>query len=90
MLPPMKKVSKNSKMIFLNFGFTCILILYLFIEKNEMYSGMPTINRQLSVRDNNRLYPPPNAVIGTKTDVLGVLNASVQSSITNQKDSQVF
>ncbi|XP_044272081.1 uncharacterized protein LOC123015995 isoform X7 [Tribolium madens] len=32
-------------------------------KKNEMYSGMPTINRHLSVRDNNRLYPPPNAVI---------------------------
>ncbi|RZB39395.1 uncharacterized protein BDFB_003178 [Asbolus verrucosus] len=32
-------------------------------KKLEMYSGMPTINRQLSIRDNNRLYPPPNAVI---------------------------
>jgi hypothetical protein len=51
--------------------------LIYFIEKNEMYSGMTTINRQLSMRDNNRLYPPPNAVIGTETDVLGVLNASI-------------
>ncbi|KAJ8976791.1 hypothetical protein NQ317_014134 [Molorchus minor] len=30
----------------------------------EVYS-MPTINRRLSIRNNNRLYPPPNAVLGT-------------------------
>lgn len=47
-----------------------------------MYSGMPTINRQLSIRGTNRLVPPPNAaVIGTKTDVLGVFNAYNQLSV---------
>ncbi|XP_063929372.1 uncharacterized protein LOC135141810 isoform X4 [Zophobas morio] len=45
-------------------------------KKNEMYSGMPTINRQLSIRDNNRLYPPPNAVIDRRPGAPGTSESS--------------
>nr|XP_015838822.1 PREDICTED: uncharacterized protein LOC657682 isoform X6 [Tribolium castaneum] len=45
-------------------------------KKNEMYSGMPTINRHLSVRDNNRLYPPPNAVIDRRQGAPGTSESS--------------
>ncbi|XP_068897065.1 uncharacterized protein Stacl isoform X6 [Tenebrio molitor] len=45
-------------------------------KKNEMYSGMTTINRQLSMRDNNRLYPPPNAVIDRRQGAPGTSESS--------------
>ncbi|XP_063929382.1 uncharacterized protein LOC135141810 isoform X5 [Zophobas morio] len=56
-------------------------------KKNEMYSGMPTINRQLSIRDNNRLYPPPNAVIAPHSPRRQKLNLRMKSLSLDSPES---
>ncbi|XP_068897067.1 uncharacterized protein Stacl isoform X8 [Tenebrio molitor] len=56
-------------------------------KKNEMYSGMTTINRQLSMRDNNRLYPPPNAVIAPHSPRRQKLNLRMKSLSLDSPES---